>query len=271
MTETRATPPALHLEGLHIRRGDVEIVTDLNWRIESGQCWALIGPNGCGKTSLLSVLTGFLQASQGRIHVLGKTYGTYDWRKMRQRIGVVSSALRQMIVADESAIETVASGKRAMLDFRVEEMTPEEKTRAAEILERVGAAALTNRPWRVLSQGERQRVLIGRALMADPALLILDEPCAGLDPVARETFLAQIQAIGAMANAPSMILVTHHVEEITPIFSHALILANGRVEAAGPIEETLTDTNLSQAFRAKIQLRNSHGRYAIDQIQPLKS
>lgn len=259
--------PALELTDLCIRRGDVTILSDLNWRVAQGQHWALIGPNGCGKTSLLSTLSGLLQASSGSMRVLGKKYGEYDWRRMRQRIGIVSSALRQLIVDDEIALETVASGKRAMLDFRIEEMTKEEGQKARSILSLLDAGHLTNRTWRVLSQGERQRVLIGRALMADPALLILDEPCAGMDPVNRERFLERVEHIAQGPNAPSIILVTHHIEEIIPSITHVLALTKGRAIAKGLKSEILTGDTLSQAFGAPIEVEHAGGRYTLKGVR----
>ena len=161
-----------------------------------------------------------------------RTYGHSDWRKLRKKIGLVSSSVRQMMNDAEPALETGASGKYAMIDFwgRV---TRTEKAEASRLLKNIECEYLAQREWRVLSQGERQRVLIGRALMAKPRVLILDEPCAGLDPAARDKFLQFLQRLGGRENSPALILVTHHVEEIMPVFSRVLILKNGRVLATG--------------------------------------
>src|SRR3984957_14047552 len=224
--------PILEISGLRIERGGTVILRDVTWRVERGQHWVILGANGSGKTSLLSALTGYLMPTAGEISLLGETYGRSDWRELRKKIGLVSSSIRQMMADDEPALATVASGKYAMIDFwgRV---TRAEKAQALRLLKQVECEYLAARPWRVLSQGERQRVLIGRALMARPRVLILDEPCAGLDPAAREHFLQFLQRLGRQADAPTLVLVTHHVEEIMPAFSHVLVLKNGRVLAQG--------------------------------------
>src|ERR1039458_3920090 len=184
--------PVLSVSNLRIERGGTVILDDVNWRVQRGEHWVILGANGSGKTSLLSALTGYLMPTSGEISVLGETYGESDWRELRKKIGLVSSSVRQMMADDEPAGETVASGKYAMIDFwgRV---TRTEKAQALKLLRQVECEYLAERPWRVLSQGERQRVLIGRALMAKPRVLILDEPCAGLDPAAREHFLQFLQ------------------------------------------------------------------------------
>jgi iron complex transport system ATP-binding protein len=254
--------PILEISNLRIQRSKVTILEGVNWRVERGQHWAILGANGSGKASLLSALTGYLMPTAGEIVLLGKRYGRSDWRELRKEIGIVSSSVRQMMSDDEPALETVASGKFAMIDFWGR-LSRADKNRALRILRQIECAYLAERPWRVLSQGERQRVLIGRALMATPRVLILDEPCAGLDPAAREHFLQFIQRLGGHWKAPTLVLVTHHVEEIMPVFSQALILKNGKVLASGKKLETLTAKNLSDAFGAKIKLRSKAGRFAM--------
>jgi len=236
---------------------------DVNWRVARGEHWAMLGANGSGKTSLLSALTGYLMPTAGEISLLGKIYGETDWRELRRKIGLVSSSVRQMMADDEPALATVASGKYAMIDFWGR-LTRAEKNRAAKLLRQVECAYLADRPWRVLSQGERQRVLIGRALMAKPRVLILDEPCAGLDPAARENFLQFLQRLGRKKNAPTLVLVTHHVEEIMPVFSHLLVLKNGSVLAAGKKVDVLNSKNLSRAFTTHTRLRRTGGRYHLN-------
>lgn len=254
--------PVLEISDLKIQRDGVKILDGVSWRVEEGQHWAILGANGSGKTSLLSALTGYLMPTAGEIVLLEKRYGRSDWRELRKKIGIVSSSVRQMMSDDEPALETVASGKFAMMDFWGR-LSRADKNRALRILRQIECMHLAERPWRVLSQGERQRILIGRALMARPRVLILDEPCAGLDPAAREHFLQFIQRLGSGRNAPTLVLVTHHVEEIMPVFSRALILKSGKVLAAGKKTETLTAKNLSQAFGAKIKLRSKAGRFAM--------
>lgn len=245
-----------------IERGRTRILGGVDWRVERGQHWVVLGANGSGKTSLLRALTGYLPPTTGRIAVLGKTYGQTDWRELRLRIGIVTSALQPQVPPAEPALDTVLSGKFAQLDLWAS-TTRSDRAAALRLLRRVDAAHLAAREWLFLSQGERQRVLIGRALMARPRLLILDEPCAGLDPVAREQFLRFLDRLGRRPQAPALVLVTHHVEEITPTFTHALVLRAGRVVAAGPTARTVTSTVLSRAFRRRIGVQRRDGRYRL--------
>lgn len=251
----------LEVSNLSIRRGDTVILDEVSWRIERGQHWVMLGANGSGKTSLLSTLTGYLSATSGEIELLGQRFGQTDWRELRKRIGLVSSSVRQMMPEGEPALLTVLSGKNAVIDYWGSG-TPGDRTRARRILKQVECEYLANRPWQVLSQGERQRVLIGRALMAKPRLLILDEPCAGLDPVARENLLQFLQRLGSRKNSPTLILVTHHIEEIMPVFSHALVLKNGRVIGSGEKHSIVTSAILSRAFGAKVRVTRTQNRFA---------
>jgi iron complex transport system ATP-binding protein len=252
----------LDVDSLSVRRGEVEILRDINWRVNRGEHWAILGANGSGKTSLLSALTGYLSPTTGRFRLLGQEFGRSDWRELRTHIGLVSSALRQLMADAETALETVASGKDAVIDVWGP-LKPNDRARAREILAKIGCAHLERRVWAVLSQGERQRVLIGRALMANPHALILDEPCAGLDPAAREHFLEFLQGLTEKRGGPAIILVTHHVEEIVPGITHVLALKNGEVAAAGPKTPTLTGTLLSDVFDCRARLRRAGSRYAL--------
>jgi iron complex transport system ATP-binding protein len=213
----------------------------------------ILGANGSGKTSLLSALTGYLTPSDGEICVLGQHYGETDWRELRKRIGLVSSAVKQLMAETEPALATVISGRTAVIDYWGRP-TRAERAQAARILRRIECSHLSDRPWGFLSQGERQRVLIGRALMAEPPLLILDEPCAGLDPAAREHFLQFLDRLGRSSRAPTLVLVTHHVEEIMPVFTHAMLIRGGRKVAAGLRSRVLTAGKLSTAFGCSLRL-----------------
>src|SRR5262249_43397305 len=207
-------------------------------------------------------LTGYLPPTAGTIRVLGETYGRSDWRELRKKVGLVSSSVHQMMPEGETALAAVVSGKLAMMGH----WGKDEKgggAKAVNILSRIEASALAERPWLRLSQGERQRVLIGRALMADPRVLILDEPCAGLDPVAREHFLQFLERLARSKSAPAMVLVTHHVEEITAAFSHLLVLRHGQVVGAGLRRDVLNSKTLSAAFGAQVRLINRAGRYSL--------
>lgn len=249
----------LTVSDLTIRRGDTWILHGLSWEIVEGERWVILGANGSGKTSLLSALTGYLTPTSGRVEVLGQVYGQSDWRELRRRIGLVSSAVRQLVPNEETALETVIGGKYAMIGYwgRVR---PADRIAALRLLAEAGCAALAARPWLYLSQGERQRVLIARALMAQPALLILDEPCAGLDPVARERFLEFVQELGERRKNAGLVLVTHHVEEIMPTFTHVLLLRQGQAAGQGPKRAMLTSRNLSKTFGAPLRLSVRYGR-----------
>ena len=244
---------------LSIQRDGVFLLRDVSFEMRAGEHWVLLGPNGSGKTSLLRALMAYLHGP-GEIHVLGEEYGAYDWAQLRKRVGMVSSALTSSVPDDEPAWRTVLSGREAMLGHWGES-SPEQRQEAQGLLERVQCGGLTRREWGVLSQGERQRVLFARALMARPALMILDEPCAGLDIVARARFLDFLEAFGADAGGPRMLLVTHHVEEIVPAFTHVLVLSGGQVVAAGPKREVLTDETLTKAFGAPVRITEREGRY----------
>jgi iron complex transport system ATP-binding protein len=252
----------LTVSDLTIRRGRAVILDKVTWRVQRGEHWVILGANGSGKTSLLSALTGYLTPTSGEVELLSQRYGRSDWRELRKRVGLVSSAIRHMIPEHEMALETVISGRYAMIDFWGK-MTAADRRRAMQILRDIECEALAQRPWLFLSQGERQRVLIGRALMARPALLILDEPCAGLDPAAREHFVQFLERLGRGRKPPTLILVTHHVEEITSVFSHVLILKQGRVLAGGERKRTLTSKSLSRAFNTRVHLARRKERYTL--------
>lgn len=255
-----AAPPILDIQDLHLQRGDTHILSGLNWRVEHGEHWAVLGPNGCGKTTLLAALTGYKFPTRGDIHILGNTFGDSDWTELRKHIGLVSSSLNKLMAEDEPVLETIVSGKYAMIDLW-HEPSATDKREARTILKRIECAHLAERPWGQLSQGERQRALIGRALMARPKLLMLDEPCAGLDPVAREHFLQFIDRIGRQRNTPAIVLITHHVEEIMPVFTHALLLRKGRDVAHGPVKRILKNDTLATAFDCNVAISRRQGRY----------
>lgn len=255
-------PPILDVSHLRVARGATTILHDVSWRILRGQHWVILGANGSGKTSLLKALTGFMSPTAGEFVVLGQRYGASDWRELRLKIGVVTSAFTLSIPPSEVALDTVVSGKYAQLDLW-HRGTRADRSAALRLLRAGGLGALAHREWAYLSQGERQRVLIARALMARPRLLILDEPCAGLDPVARERFLQYLEGLARRRSSPALVLVTHHVEEITPGFTHALLLREGRVHAAGPRERVLTSANLSATFGAPLRLARRGLGYAL--------
>jgi iron complex transport system ATP-binding protein len=252
----------LDVNNLRVARGHTEILRDVNWRIQRGENWVILGANGSGKTTLLKTLTGYMPPSSGALTVLGRTYGSSDWRELRLRIGVVTSAFATAIPSAEPVIDTVISGKYAQLDLW-HRVSREDRAQAGRLLRFIGLDALADREWAYLSQGERQRVLIARALMGRPKVLILVEPCSGLDPVAREQFLAFIERLARRRSAPCLVLVTHHVEEIVPAFTHALLLRKGAVVATGLRGTVLTNASLRSTFGAPLRLSSRGGRYQL--------
>ena len=250
---------------LSIRREGICILKGINWTINRGEYWVILGANGSGKTSLLKALIGYMTPTKGQISVLGEEYGRSDWRELRKRIGVVSASIAHLVHDEDSGDEIVAGGRQAMIGYWGE-MSAAEQTRAKRLLSLLRVTQATKRRWEVLSQGERQRVLIARALAADPVILVLDEPCAGLDPIAREKFLDDISKLARKKRGPALVFVTHHIEEILPEFTHVLALRDGRTVYSGAKSEGLRSKVLSRIFQAKLLIRRSHSRYLLESI-----
>lgn len=246
----------LAVENLRIERE--QLILDLpHWQIAAGEHWVILGPNGAGKTSLLSALLGLMDA-QGSIRILDQQRGEDDWCALRASIGLVSGSTAPLIDPEFSALAIVAGGKDGTWIYP--KPSGGRKTEALKHLQNLGLSATAHRPWAVLSQGERTRTLIARALMAKPALLILDEPCTGLDPVAREHFLHDLGRLGAKSGIP-LILCTHHLGEIPPVFTHALILRAGHCLAQGPIPKVFTNKILSACYKAPVTIRIEKHRW----------
>lgn len=262
MSAPKPAAAVLELKSLSVERGGAKLVDGVSWSVRRGEHWAVLGANGSGKTSLVNALAGYVTPSDGVMRVMGETYGQSDWRDLRARIGLASSSILQRVEPDETALETVMSGRHAMINWWGP-ATDEDRKSARRMLDEIECAGLADRAWGVLSQGERQRVLIGRALIGKPELLILDEPCAGLDPAVRENFLHFLNQLARKPDAPSLILVTHHLEEIMPAFTHALILKAGRVLARGPLSEALSSKNLSAALGARAEVLRAGERFAL--------
>jgi iron complex transport system ATP-binding protein len=254
--------PIFEVQNLRVEREAV-ILRQIDWRVERGQHWVILGANGSGKTSLLSALTGYLVPTGGEMRIGAASFGATDWRDVRAAVGLVSASLGHEIEPDQIAREIVLSGRDGQINFW-RRITRAETRQAAAFLRHVHATHLADRPWCHLSQGERQRILIGRALISRPKMLFLDEPCAGLDPVAREDFLGFLEKLARKPHAPTLVLVTHHVEEIVSAFTHVLLLSGGAVLAAGPKEKVLTSALLSRTFGSRTKLRRSGGRYLLD-------
>jgi iron complex transport system ATP-binding protein len=244
-----------------LRRGGRVLVGPVTWQVELDERWVVIGPNGAGKTSLLRIAAAMEYPTTGTATVLGERLGRVDMAELRQRVGLSSSALAQRIPDDELVRDVVVSAGYAVLGRWRESYDDVDYLRALDTLESIGAEHLADRTYGTLSEGERKRVLIARSLMTDPELLLLDEPAAGLDLGGREELVARLADLAADPDSPALVLVTHHVEEIPPGFSHCLILAEGEVLAAGLLADTLTAENLSAAFGQSIAVDAIDGRY----------
>ena len=262
-TGTAAADPDLLIDfrNVSLRRGGHVLVGPLDWAVELDERWVIIGPNGAGKTSLLRIAAAAEHPSSGIAFVLGERLGRVDVSELRARIGLSSSALAQRIPGDEVVRDLVVSAGYAVLGRWRERYEDVDYQRAVDMLESLGAEHLADRTYGTLSEGERKRVLIARALMTDPELLLLDEPAAGLDLGGREELVARLTDLAADPDAPALVLVTHHVEEVPPGFSHCLLLSEGQVVAAGLLPDVLTAENLSAAFGQSIALDVVDGRY----------
>ncbi|MGA5464879.1 ABC transporter ATP-binding protein [Mycobacterium sp. NPDC050041] len=244
-----------------LRRGGRTLVGPVTWAVELDERWVVIGPNGAGKTSLLRIAAAMEYPSSGTAFVLGERLGRADMAELRSRVGLSSSALSQRVPDDEVVRDLVVSAGYAVLGRWRERYEDVDYAQAVDMLESVGAEHLAERLYGTLSEGERKRVLIARSMMTDPELLLLDEPAAGLDLGGREELVARLEDLAADPDAPAMVLVTHHVEEVPRGFSHGLILSEGRVVASGLLTDVLTAENLSTAFGQSIALENVDGRY----------
>lgn len=255
-------PDILDLHDVGFLRDRRWILDGVDWRIGRGEHQALLGANGSGKTTLLRVLAGYLWPSRGVVRVLGEEFGRTDLRELRKRVGWVTTSLIESFPEDQTALDVVVSGIDASIGLW-REFAGEEIELARVALEVMGADHLAGKRQTVLSHGECQRVLIARALVNQPDLLILDEPCVGLDPAAREHFLSDLARFAADEHAPTIIHVTHHIEEIAPFVSRALILREGKVLASGPIGNVCTDGVLSEAFGCTAEVAREAGRYRL--------
>lgn len=251
-----------------LRRNRKVLVGPVTWSVELDERWVVLGPNGAGKTSLLRIAAAMEHPSSGEAVILGERLGRVDVSELKARIGLSSAALAQRIPDDEVVRDLVVSAGYAVLGRWREEYEEIDTARAIDMLETLGAEHLAERTYGTLSEGERKRVLIARALMTDPELLLLDEPAAGLDLGGREELVARLGELAADPDAPAMVLVTHHVEEIPPGFSHALLLSEGGIVAQGLLADVMTSENLSRAFGQSIVVEMIDGRYFARRARP---
>jgi len=251
----------VRLRGVGIRRGGSMLLRDVNWTVYDDERWVVIGPNGAGKTTLLQVAATQLFPSEGTAEILGERLGATDVFELRPRIGLASAALADKVPAGEKVIDLVLTASYAIVGRWREDYESADVTRAVELLDALGCAHLIRRRFSTLSEGERKRVQIARSLMPDPELLLLDEPAAGLDLGGREDLVRRIAMLARDPKAPTMVMVTHHVEEVPEGITHAMLLRGGSVVAAGPVAEVFTEPNLSRCFGVPLTVTSSNARW----------
>lgn len=252
----------LELADVSLRRGEKAILESVSWRVAEGERWVMLGPNGAGKTTILQIAAARLHPTAGSADVLGERLGAVDVFELRPRIGLASATLADRIPGSETVLDVVLTASYAVTGRWRETYEEEDVARAHDLLAAFGVDHLDSRLFGTLSEGERKRVQIARALMSDPELLLLDEPAAGLDLGGREELLSALGELATDARSPVMVLVTHHVEEIPPGFTHALLLREGRIEAAGPVEEALTPQHLSRTFGIDLTVERHRDRWS---------
>jgi len=253
---------ALHCSHVSLEIDGTRILDDVSWEIRDGQRWVVLGPNGAGKTTLLRIAALYLHPTRGTVDVLGERLGRCDVRTLRQRIAFSSPALAARLEPSMTATQVVMTARYAALAPWWHQYTDDDRSRARSLLEHFRCAAVAEHKLPTLSAGERQRVLLARTLMNDPGIVLFDEPTAGLDVGGREELVADLTGWAHDPARPPLVLVTHHLEEIPPGFTHALVMADGRVAACGPIADTVTGTILSAAFKLPLRVEERDGRYS---------
>jgi len=251
----------LRLRSVGVRRDGNMLLRNVDWTAHEDERWVVIGPNGAGKTTLLQVAASLLFPSEGEVEILGERLGQVDVFELRPRIGFSSASVAEKVPPGEKVIDLVLTASYAVLGRWQEEYDSSDVTRAVEMLDALGCAHLIRRKFGTLSEGERKRVQIARALMPDPELLLLDEPAAGLDLGGREDLVRRLGALAKDPNAPMSVLVTHHVEEVPDGFTHAMLLRRGSVIASGPMAHVFTERNLSRCFGVPLSVEHRQARW----------
>jgi iron complex transport system ATP-binding protein len=251
----------VRLSDVTVRRGGATLLHDVTWAVQPGERWVVLGANGAGKTTLLQVAAGNIRPTEGEVDLLGEPLAESDLDDLLPRIGWASAALADRLPADERVLDVVLTASYATVRRGAERYDAVDERRATDLLTQLGCRMLIDRPFGTLSEGERKRVQLARALMTDPELLLLDEPAAGLDLGAREALLRTLGRLAADPQAPALVLVSHHVEEVPPGFTHALLLRQGEVVGAGPIREVMRSSQLSACFGLPLLLFRHGERY----------
>ena len=251
----------LEMAGVSVSRGGKELVRELSWQVREGERWIIMGPNGAGKSTLLQVAAARLHPSAGMVGILDEVIGAVDVFELRPRIGLSSAALATQLPENETVLNAIVTASWGVTGRWNEGYESFDEDRARDLAAQWGLEGLEDRRFGTLSEGERKRVLIARALMTDPELLLLDEPAAGLDLAGRESLVSSLTELAKDEDAPALVLVTHHLEEVPPGFTHALLMRGGSVVAAGELETTLTEQNLSETFGVPLKVSVTEGRY----------
>jgi iron complex transport system ATP-binding protein len=253
--------PAVVLRDVTVRRDGVPVLDGIDWQVNRGERWVVLGPNGSGKTTMLQVAGARLWPTSGRVKVLGSELGHVDVRTLRPRVALVSGSVTRQLRADVAARDVVVSGRYGALETWWHHYGDADWEKADKLLDQGGVGAIADRSFGVISEGERQQVLLARALMSDPELLLLDEPFAGLDLGAREQLLLRLRTLASDAGSPPVVLVTHHCEEIPPGFTHSGLMRAGRLIAAGPLNDVITSQHVSACFEIAVKVGCSDGRW----------
>ncbi|MGI5324369.1 ABC transporter ATP-binding protein [Actinomadura nitritigenes] len=251
----------LQLRGVGVRRGGSALLRDVTWTVNEGERWVILGPNGAGKTTMLQVAAAMMHPTEGSVEILEEELGRTDVFELRPRIGLASTALAEKVPVGEKVIDVVLTASYAILGRWQEEYDSTDVSRAVALLDALGCAELMSRTFTTLSEGERKRVQIARALMPDPELLLLDEPAAGLDLGGREDLVARLAVLADDPTAPTMAMVTHHVEEVPDGFTHALLLRRGEIVAQGKVDEVFTAEHLTDCFGLPLTIERQGGRW----------
>ena len=252
----------LELASVRVVRGKTTLLDDVSWSVKEGERWVILGPNGAGKTTLLQIAGARIHPTSGVAGILDEVLGTVDVFELRPRIGLASAALAKQIPEHEKVLNVVVTAAYGVTGRWRENYERDDERRAFGLLDAWGMSTFLNRPFASLSEGERKRVQIARALMTDPELLLLDEPAAGLDLAGREDLVRRLSVLADDDEAPAIVLVTHHLEEVPPGFTHAMLMRDGGIVAQGPVAEVLTEEHLAKTFGLPLTVNYHDGRYS---------